>query len=183
MLAGFRGPGPALRRLLGQAGVKPPYLLGAHSFGGLHANLFARLHPSDVADVVFVEATAPEDVGSMKEHQANAQRLVSGLLKLLVKHDPNGEVQHKTQTVEEIRAAPPFPEVPVVVLSGGKLPPGWMSSPQARVLRDQHQFALARLSPCAERVAAPGSGHFQPLSEPGLVIDAVQRLLALQHTG
>lgn len=164
-----------LRRLLQEAGVKPPYLLVAHSFGGLHANLFARLHADEVSGVVFVEATAPEDVGTMKEHQSGAQRVINGLLNAFAKPDPNGEVEHEKQTVDEIAAASPFPPVPVIVLSGGKTPPGWMSSLEGLAHRDRHQRALAELSPRGERMVASGSGHFPQMSEPEVVLEAIRK--------
>ena len=41
------------------AGDRPVILVG-HSLGGIYANLFARLHPEEVAGVVFVDSTAPE---------------------------------------------------------------------------------------------------------------------------
>lgn len=164
-----------LRRLLQEAGVKPPCLLVAHSFGGLHANLFARLHADEVSGVVFVEATAPEDVGMMKEHQSVAQRVINGLLNAFAKPDPHGEVEHEEQTVEEIAAAPPFPPVPVVVLSGGKTPPGWMSPREGLAHRDRHQRALADLSPRGERMVASRSGHFPQMSEPQVVLEAIRK--------
>ncbi|HEX6261458.1 MAG TPA: alpha/beta hydrolase, partial [Actinomycetota bacterium] len=63
-----RGPRPRtvhvmveeLRALLGAAGVPPPYVLVAHSFGALIAKLFAHRHPSEVAGIVLVDG-AHED--------------------------------------------------------------------------------------------------------------------------
>ena len=89
-----------LRKLLRQIGVKPPYVLVGHSFGGLHANLFARLHPGEVAGVVFLEATAPEDIGMMKQHQSTLARAVNRLLNLFSSPDPDDEVSVERETVE-----------------------------------------------------------------------------------
>ena len=50
----------SLRELLGYVGLQPPYVLVAHSLGGLFANLYARLYPQDVAGVLFLEATHPD---------------------------------------------------------------------------------------------------------------------------
>lgn len=49
-----------LHALLGGAGVPPPYVLVAHSFGALVARLFAHRHPQEVAGMVMVDA-AHED--------------------------------------------------------------------------------------------------------------------------
>lgn len=167
-----------LRKLLQQIGVKPPYLLVGHSFGGLHANLFARLHPGEVAGVVFLEATAPEDVMMMKQHQSTAARAVNGLLNVFSRPNPNDEVSVERDTVEQIMTAPAFPDVPVFVLSGGATPPGWVSDPRALELRDRHQDALARLSPQGVRLVAAASGHFPQMSEPQRVLEVIANLVA-----
>jgi pimeloyl-ACP methyl ester carboxylesterase len=167
-----------LRRLLEAIAVPGPYVLVAHSFGGLHANLFARRYPRDVAGVVFLEATAPADVGAMSQHQTVPQRFINRLLGLVARPDPNGELTHERLTVEQIEAAPPFPDVPVKVVSGGKTLPGWMASRAARELRTAHQQELARLSPRGERIVATRSGHFPQMSEPALVVDIVKQMVA-----
>ncbi len=166
-----------LRLLLQQAGIQPPYVLVAHSFGGLHANLFARLHPDEVAGVVFLEATSPDDVGMMKEYQSAAQRVLNGALNIFSRPDSNDEVSNERRTVEQIKAAPPFPHVPVCVLSGGKKPPGWMSDPKALEMRNTHQEQLARSSSRGSRRVAQGSGHFPQMSEPAFVLDAIRKVL------
>ena len=50
-----------LRALLEHAGVPPPYVLVAHSFGALVIRAFARTHPADVAGLVFVDPLHPEE--------------------------------------------------------------------------------------------------------------------------
>jgi pimeloyl-ACP methyl ester carboxylesterase len=163
-----------LRSLLDAVGLPPPFILVAHSFGGLFANLFARLHPDEVAGVVFVEATSPDDVGLMKRYETTAQRSLRRLLDAFLKPDPNGEVGHENESVEEIRSAPGFPPVPVIVLSGGKAPPSWLMSPEALAHRTQNQRALAQLSPGGEQILAQASGHFPQMSEPALVLAAIR---------
>jgi pimeloyl-ACP methyl ester carboxylesterase len=46
-----------LEKLLTVLALKPPYVFVGHSWGGVIARLFAHAHPSDVAGVVFVDAT------------------------------------------------------------------------------------------------------------------------------
>ncbi|MDC6168846.1 alpha/beta fold hydrolase [Paucibacter sp. XJ19-41] len=167
-----------LRGLLGALALPGPYLLLGHSFGGLHANLFARLHPEEVMGVVLLEATAPADVGSMREHQTAAQRAVNRLLNLFSRPDPNDEVSQERQTVAQIAAAPPFPAVPLRVITGAKTLPGWMTSAAALDLRRRHQQGLLALSPQGVQLLAERSGHFPQMSEPALVIEAVAQVLS-----
>ena len=46
-----------LEALLTALALKPPYVFVGHSWGGVVARLFAHRHPSDVAGLVFVDAT------------------------------------------------------------------------------------------------------------------------------
>ncbi|RZJ85285.1 MAG: alpha/beta hydrolase, partial [Massilia sp.] len=80
-----------LRALLREIGAKPPFLLVGHSFGGLHANLFARVYPDDTCGVLFIEATTPDDVLNMKRYRSGLQRVIAGLLDRFSPPDPNDE--------------------------------------------------------------------------------------------
>jgi len=44
-----------LRKMLLQKGLKPPYLLVSHSFGGAYIRSFASLYPGEIAGLVFVD--------------------------------------------------------------------------------------------------------------------------------
>lgn len=172
-----------LRQLLQVAGVEPPFVLVAHSFGALHANLFARAFADEVAGVMFLEGTAPEDVTTLKRFQSPLQR---GLVKLLDRVSPRDqfdEIRHERETVKDIAEAPAFPPVPVIVMSGVKRLPRWLV-PQALVReRERTQLGLAALSPLGERVLAERSAHYPHLSEPQLVLDALKRLVRQARAG
>ncbi len=167
-----------LRALLREIGAKPPFLLVAHSFGGLHANLFARVYPNDTSGVLFLEATAPDDVMNLKQYRSAMQRAVAGLLDRVSPPDANDEIGNEDETVAEIAEAPEFPLIPVTVLSGGKRLPRWMVSSASAEERSRNQDGLARLSPLGERVIAKGSAHFPQMTEPQLVLDELKKLIA-----
>lgn len=171
----------SLRELLGYAGVRPPYVLVAHSLGGLYANLFARLHPGEVAGVLFLEATHPGDREALRRHEDQMVQALGKLLMLpeaFLRPNVERELASIDDTVAEIEAAGPFPEVPVRVLTGGLTPRAAMLSPGAVGARRANQQDLARLSPLGEHVIAQKSGHFPQLSEPELVLDVLRDLLA-----
>jgi pimeloyl-ACP methyl ester carboxylesterase len=170
----------SLRELLSYAGLQPPYVLVAHSLGGLYANLFARLYPQEVAAVLFLEATHPKDHEVLKAHETQLTRAltkVSSLPQWLFKANLHSEIESVGQIVEEVGAAGPFPDIPVAVVTGGANPPKWLMSPNALQARRAHQQELARLSARGEQVIAEHSGHFPQLSEPVLVLDVLRRLV------
>jgi pimeloyl-ACP methyl ester carboxylesterase len=81
--AGFSDPGPMprtsvriadeLRSALHNAGIKGPYILVGHAFGGDNVRTFAQRYPVDVAGLVLVEA----DVGGADEHRGDARHIAS----------------------------------------------------------------------------------------------------------
>jgi pimeloyl-ACP methyl ester carboxylesterase len=60
-----------LHEALRMAGERPPYVLVGHSLGGPYSMIFTSLYPADVAGLVFVDASHPDQLGRMHE-AANA---------------------------------------------------------------------------------------------------------------
>jgi pimeloyl-ACP methyl ester carboxylesterase len=171
----------SLRELLGYNGLEPPYILVAHSLGGLFANLHARLYPQHVAGVLLLEASHPEDQEVLKKHESELVKSLSKMLTLpQVFFEPNvrTELASVDDTVREIAAAGEFPPVPLRVVTGGLTPRSTLMSPGAVAARRAHQQELARLSPLGEQVIAHQSGHFPQLTEPDLVLAVLQELVS-----
>lgn len=170
----------ALRELLADAQLEPPYVLVAHSLGGLYANLFARLHPDDIAGVLLLEATHPADRAVLRKHENQLVRALGKVMALpqrLFQRNVHAELQCVDETARELAAAGPFPAVPLRVVTGGLTPRAWIMSPGAVGARRAHQQELARLSPLGEQVIAQRSGHFPQLTEPALVLRTLEELL------
>jgi pimeloyl-ACP methyl ester carboxylesterase len=83
--AGFSDPGPLprtsvriadeLRSALHNGGIKGPYILVGHAFGGDNVRTFAARYPAKVAGLVLVEA----DVTSSPEERRGHARLIASL--------------------------------------------------------------------------------------------------------
>lgn len=166
-----------LRALLLKVGLPPPYVLVGHSFGGLIVNLFARRYPDEVGGVVFLEATAPEDIAVMAAHESAVQKMLRKALDLVLGASTFGETAHVRQTVEQISRSPAFPDIPVIVLTGAKPAMKWLTPTAALAARAEHQRGLAALSAQGRQVSAVNSGHFPQFSEPDLVIQVVREVV------
>lgn len=174
----------ALNRLLATLQLPPPYVLVGHSFGGLVAQLFARLHPSDVAGVVLLEATAPQDLTALKAHENSLQKSLAWLMRRLAPPPHWHETECTSRSAAELAAAPPFPPVPLRVVTGTKPAMTWATRPALLQARAEHQRGLVALSPLGRQVLAEGSGHFPQFSEPDLVVATVLDVLeVLEGTG
>jgi pimeloyl-ACP methyl ester carboxylesterase len=65
-----------LHALLLAAGERAPYVMVGHSLGGPYIMNFTRLYPQDVAGLVFVDASHPDQVGRMA--QAAGKKMEAG---------------------------------------------------------------------------------------------------------
>jgi pimeloyl-ACP methyl ester carboxylesterase len=63
-----------LYSLLQKAGIKGPYILVGHSAGGLYIRKFTKLYPNQVAGLVFVDSSHPEQIKRAPASGAKMQR-------------------------------------------------------------------------------------------------------------
>lgn len=159
-----------LHALLGAAGVKGPYLLVAHSWGGMIGQLYARTYPREVAGLVFLDPGSQYLKATLKPGQW--ARFVRGARKL---GDPKTlEAAAYEPSIKAILAAPAVPRVPSVVLSSDHpFPFGAGVGTWHAWLAAQNRFA-AQLG--AEHVTDTDSGHYIAGERPGLVVAAVRRV-------
>ena len=158
-----------LRALLKAQGLQPPYVLVGHSLGGLYMQLYARQHPGEVAALVLVDSTHPEQLkgAGNPDTWPTWLKLTFGLL---TSDTAKLELASLDATGQRVLGLPVDPAVPVWVLSA--LKPMQASS----VLADdanQKRADLARLYPGAQQVWVD-SEHGIPLEKPDAVVKAVR---------
>ena len=160
-----------LHRLLEETGQRPPYVLVGHSYSGLFTNLFARTYPDEVAGVVFVDASHPDQEDWWHKHRPIESIIVNEVAKATY----NWEFFDFERVAEDINAAGPFPDIPVTVITAGQK---WILDTQA--WRDQwmrFQQELVLLSPQGRQIIATGSGHFIQDQQPEVVINAIRAIV------
>lgn len=169
--------GSTLRELLEYTGLKPPYVLVGHSIGGLYCSLFARLFPPDVAGVVLVDSSHPDQWNMMRE-----QRGLLGAVNRLFfmsyrKFNPSkaSEITAFKDTAEEIYRAGAFTDVPLTVITAAKRVT-FGSPPEILETVEMHQKDLSKMSPQGKQLVARSSGHYIQNTEPEVVIAAVKEI-------
>ena len=163
-----------LREILKIVGFEPPYLFVGHSLGGLYTNLYARLYPNEVAGIVFLESSHPKDL-QLEEYEGKVVKTLNKVLKMLdsrSSYKQFDEVHFVKQTVSQIHQIESFPEIPVLVVTGGKN--NRMMPEEVRLKRLDNQLELLALSKNSKHIVAGKSGHFPQLSEPRVVIDTIK---------
>ncbi len=185
-----------LHTLLQNAQIGGPYILVGHSEGGMMARVFRDQYPAEVVGLVLVDAAHP-DMGV---------RLVAGLPPA-AQGEPEGIKawrQYLTWTAnsdgrepgnqegtdhpasnEQVRAAKPLGDLPLVVISRNPDNSEWASLPALpaetnatlRQIWQDLQRELAGLSTNSTQVIANHAGHMIPTEEPELVIEAIRSLV------
>jgi len=171
-----------MRSLFSHSRMNPPYVLVAHSLGGIFANLYARVHPTEVAGVVFVDAPHPLEVAEQKKNKPPliinvANRALKTVEKLFdtFKYSEDECIE---ETIAQINAAGKFPDIPISVVTGTKRMP--LVPAQAFEIHQQYQTELLSLSSKSTHRLCHKSGHFPQITEPRKVVEAIQVVLSEQ---
>ncbi len=194
-----------LHTLLTNAGIPGPYVLVAHSYGGLIVRCFARKHPDQTAGMVLVDT--PEEAGLFRpEVLSFYSRLGSmnavveiaarfGVLRALSHLFPLDHVGFSFVRPAEYSAAgddlaslqlvgPPgnfggvgsLGDMPLAVITHGQPFPGPFSILEKGWTEGQTR--LAALSANSLLVRANNSNHMIQIDEPALVVDTIRRVHA-----
>ena len=211
---GWSDPGPAprvteqiadeLETLLQGAHVPPPYVLVGHSFGGYNMEYFAATHPDQIAGLVLVDASHPDQAERLPGLPAEADREHYGTLitffdpRIIYAHFPEHmwfvmgalmvsakamvtqrrEFTNFAVSAAQVKAAGRLPQVPLVVISRGRRV--WPETPMGDALERAWadlQADLAASIPGGRQIRAERSGHLIHLDQPELVAGAVREVL------
>jgi pimeloyl-ACP methyl ester carboxylesterase len=189
-----------LRKLLDRAGVKGPFVIGAHSYGAMVAILFTHANGQDVVGLVFAEPESPRvsarTLDALPTRVAGEPKGIAELRDALedFETDPslNPEHLHLRRSNAEAAASldlpgPLFGNRPVLILSRGTSPGAQMGLPADLAKRiDEIWFTaqqeLADESTAGSRTTVANVGHDIPNEQPAAVVEALERVLAAVTT-
>jgi len=156
----------SLNQLLKQAKINPPYILVGHSLGGLYVQMFARKYPDQMAGVVLLDASSPNEPEGVF---VSRSQFTPGSTSYF-------EDAGATQSMEQVRNAGPFPDIPLTVMTATKH--GSLFTIQSRNGRwwMELQRGMAAASPQGKQIIAEGSDHYIQDDRPTLVIDAIKSM-------
>jgi pimeloyl-ACP methyl ester carboxylesterase len=168
-----------LHRLLTAAGEAGPYVLVAHSYGGVIAMLFTRTYPDEVAGLVMVDA-----VTELMNKVASPQAVAAWDAKNRISVPEAPEAVELLDAFAKIEAAPPRRELPAIVLSADKPWPAIGDAQSAATEGEMVTFAnwlasedmLAKFLD-APRITQTNSGHNIYQYSPQLVVDAIRQVV------
>jgi pimeloyl-ACP methyl ester carboxylesterase len=156
-----------LRRLLGRAGIEPPYVLAGHSYGGVLARVFADLYPMETAGLVLIDTMGRD--GRRRQlaiwPRSQAPEIRGELATTVI-----GGVDLAAGEALASRVST-LGEMPLAVITAGRQDnfprtPARLGRALKR-LWDRMQDELAGLSDDSVHVVALGSNHDVPSSRSG----------------
>jgi pimeloyl-ACP methyl ester carboxylesterase len=185
-----------LHALLAAADVPPPYVLLGWSIGGWYSQAFAERYPSEVAGIVLVDATHPDEAARLAAvippHRSGEDPAI-GLARVLlagIENDPPSPPigwLDLARSGDEARALGDLGDLPLVVLSQGRadldlgLPGLVLPEPYGSRLKTAAQALqaeLASLSTRGEQRTVTGAGHAIQLDDPAAVAQAIMDVQA-----
>lgn len=216
--SGFAWSGPAYSRerdavsvtedlysMLNSAGIAPPYVMVGHSIGGIYAQMFSARYSQEVAGVVLVDSSHPDQLS----HIAGIPGFLPYLLKVsapvgitrivnALDDVPNltpetrveraalysrtasiwsmaDEIAEIPPSLEQVRGTPMQLGDKPLVVLARGLTDGL--SPDGAVAWRDLQSDLSRASSSGKLMVAEKSGHYIHFAEPGLVIEAIVHVL------
>jgi len=184
-----------LKALMNAADIGGPYVLVAHSWGGVIARLFAATHPADVAGHVLIDTVTELLYENLTEEQR------PWWLSLNSDYSPDLEPYHQEKTdfvagFDMLRGAPAPPDVPAAILVSdepydltamavdGRLPNGAPADFGATVF-DAHLAGQLELA--AQFGVTPllrtQAGHYIQTEQPDLTVEVVKTVVAQSRPG
>ena len=171
-----------LHTLLRAADVPGPYVLVAHSLGGIFSRLYQRTYPDEVRAMVLVDTFSPEVPQLFGPLWPAYRDLLSTTG---TGTDPAAERIDLDTSINQLDQALPMRPVPLAVISktepfGGLPPtlPGGLTGADIERLWPQVQAGVVAIEPQTPQTLAAGSYDYIQVRQPDLIISATRLVVA-----
>jgi hypothetical protein len=176
-----------LHTLLQKACVPGPYLLVAHSYGGLIVRYYAQKYPRETAGMVLVDAFGTNIKRLFGRKWPRYEHLLN-FPGTPLENKPGWETVDADGAIKAINNAK-LPRMPLAVISKTKPFSTAPGTPKdlTRKLEEvwpRVQSALVKLEPRTPHIFATGSDHYVQINDPDLTISVVKLILGrARHSG
>ena len=161
-----------LHGLLHVASIREPYILVAHSIGGIYARKYADLYPAEVAGMVLVDSAHEEQFTRVAHISPEWAKRINSQF-------PVDEQRSQGFLVGNERLVWRF-DKPLIAIEHGGMPPSAASDPMAKqseVVFHVLQKDLAGRSKYGQLREAKTSGHYIQRDQPELVTQSIRDVM------
>ena len=160
-----------LHALLEGAGIGPPYVLVAHSFGGFVSRLFASAYPNEASGLLLIESSHEDEIEAYRRVYREDPRRADWV--------DGGDLLDIDATAQVLRRqAHDLGALPVIAMRAERY-----EDDLTRSLWRRTQADLAAISTDSIHVVALGSGHAVMESNLPAILEAVSGLVAAARAG
>ena len=161
-----------LHTALQKSGVKPPYVMVGHSFGGIYVRVFADMYPKEVVGMVLIDPSqenfndwlSKNEPDRLKAAQSNIAKAGEGV---------QAEFAAVDTSYSQARTAKVPGGIPVTLLSATE--DENMPAEARKVWIEKHKEWLATV-PGSKHIVVEKGIHFIQAQQPALVIEAINRV-------
>jgi pimeloyl-ACP methyl ester carboxylesterase len=194
-----------LHQLLTKAEILPPYIFIGHSFGGYTAQYYARNYKDEVAGMLLIDSSHPEqykrlvvvsdDKSSTSDSTVDSYKIIQPIIPENYPQEfietahyfmsswksvitLREEVASLPTSGQQITASDPMLNIPLIILTRGQRiwPLGEQGDASEKIWR-QLQIELSEMSQNAIYLVVENSGHHIHLDQPDIVIRATRDLI------
>lgn len=188
-----------LHALINIAKIKKPFIVVAHSAGGLSARLYAMKYPKDVSGLILIDVTNEKlyKTWTKKEIQIYDYSVKIGPKELL-SHYKNLELIDFNKSFKQLEQYQDQKlDIPAIVLTAGEVPnanqlvknglwPSFATQAMAdSIVQGIHRandLLAETFSPTAKRINVKDSGHYIQKEKPELIIQLIRNMVKQQRT-
>ena len=162
-----------LNAALQKAGVKPPYVLVAHSLGGVYVRVFADMYPKDVIGMVLVDPSQEAFNDWTKSNLRELRKEEEGRI-AKASEGVRGEWESLETSYSQARSAKVAPGIQVILISATQ--DEGMPAEARKMWIQKHKEWIATVLG-GKHIITEKSGHLVQAQEPALVIDAIRQIV------
>jgi pimeloyl-ACP methyl ester carboxylesterase len=161
-----------LHAALEKSGVKPPYVMVGHSFGGIYVRVFADMYPKEVVGMVLIDPSQESFNDWLIKNQPDRLKAAQSEI---AKAGPGVQAEFAAvdTSYSQARAAKVPGGIPVTLLTATE--DETMPAEARKLWIEKHKEWLATV-PGSKHIVVEKASHFIQAQQPALVIDAIKQV-------
>ena len=161
-----------LHAALQKSGVKPPYVMVGHSFGGIYVRVFADMYPNEVVGMVLIDPSQESFNDWLGKNQPDRVKATESEIAKAGK-GVQAEFAAVDTSYSQARVAKVPAGIPVTLLTATE--DESIPAEGRRIWIEKHKEWLATV-PGSKHIIVEKTTHFIQAQQPGLVIEAIKQV-------